>query len=194
MRRYLGIAVALGFLLVVLSVTSAGPALAQTFKPLMAFIVNDSSNPVPVRVVAPQATVVCSSSLGSISLGSPIASGTMGSSDAGFVCPAGVTRIDVARIAWAPDVGASGVSQNVVHYRVVVTHSATDTFPAPTPTAQEILAVLTDGAPEAAVIRPFRFDQAAGGAIRNRVIASSGLADINVTLSGSILLIGTPVS
>jgi hypothetical protein len=48
MRRHLGIAAGLGLLLVVLSVTNAGPALAQTFKPVMSLIVNDSANPVPV--------------------------------------------------------------------------------------------------------------------------------------------------
>ena len=48
MRRYVGAAVGLGFLLIVLSITNAGPALAQTFKPVMALIVNDAANPVPV--------------------------------------------------------------------------------------------------------------------------------------------------
>jgi hypothetical protein len=48
MRRYLSVAVGLGLLLIVLSFTNAGPALAQTFKPVMSFIVNDSANPVPV--------------------------------------------------------------------------------------------------------------------------------------------------
>ena len=193
MRRYLGIAVGLGLLLAVLSLTTAGSALAQTFKPVMAFIVNDSANPVPVRVVAPQATVICSASLGSISVGTPIQSGSMGASDVNFVCPDGVTRMDVARIAYVPDLSTVGPSQNVVQYRATVTHLGTDTFP-PTPTAQDVLAVLTDGAPEAAVMRPFRFDKASGGAISSRITASSGLADRNVTLSGSIVLIGTPVS
>jgi hypothetical protein len=44
----MGIAVGLGVLLIVLSVTNAGPALAQTFKPVMSMIVNDSEHPVPV--------------------------------------------------------------------------------------------------------------------------------------------------
>jgi len=48
MKRYLGLAVGLGLLLIVLSVTNAGPALAQTFKPVMSFITNDTAHPVPV--------------------------------------------------------------------------------------------------------------------------------------------------
>ena len=191
MRRYVGIAVGLGLVLVVLSATNAGPAFAQgALKPIMAFIVNDSSNPVPVRVVAPQATVICTASLGSISLGAPIQGGSMGTSDANFVCPDGVTKIDVARVAYTPDLGSFN-SVNIVHYRVTVTHVPT-TDPSD-PTGQDILAVLTDGTPEAATMRPFLFDKASGGAIRNRVVASSGLEDRAVTLSGSIILIGTPV-
>ena len=59
MRRYLGIAVGLGLLLAVLSVTSAGPVLAQgAIKPIMAFIVNDSANPVPTRNVNDRANPV----------------------------------------------------------------------------------------------------------------------------------------
>lgn len=38
---------------VVLSLTSAGPALAQTFKPVMSMIVNDSAHPVPVVAAEP---------------------------------------------------------------------------------------------------------------------------------------------
>ena len=41
MRRYLGIAVGLGLLVIMLSATNAGPAMAQTFKPVMALITND---------------------------------------------------------------------------------------------------------------------------------------------------------
>jgi hypothetical protein len=38
----------LGLLLVVLSVTNVGPALAQGIRPVLTMIVNDSANPVPV--------------------------------------------------------------------------------------------------------------------------------------------------
>ena len=49
MRRYIGIAVFLGLLVVILSFTNTGSALAQgALKPVMAFIINDSANPVPV--------------------------------------------------------------------------------------------------------------------------------------------------
>lgn len=38
---------------VMLSLTNAGPALAQTFKPLMSMIINDSDHPVPVVAAQP---------------------------------------------------------------------------------------------------------------------------------------------
>jgi hypothetical protein len=51
-RRYVGLAAGVGLIAVVLTSTSAGPAIAQTFKPVMAFITNDVNSPVPVRTVA----------------------------------------------------------------------------------------------------------------------------------------------
>jgi len=57
MRRYIGIAAGLGLLLVALTVTNAGPALAQgALKPVMALITNDVEHPVPVLVTNTTAT------------------------------------------------------------------------------------------------------------------------------------------
>ena len=51
MRRYIGPLVGVGLIAVGLSVTTDMPAFAQgALKPIMAFIVNDDSSPVPVRV------------------------------------------------------------------------------------------------------------------------------------------------
>jgi hypothetical protein len=51
MRRYVGIAAGTALVAAVLSVTGALPALAQgALKPLMALIVNDVNNPVPVVI------------------------------------------------------------------------------------------------------------------------------------------------
>lgn len=49
-RQYVGAAAGLGVVVAVLSSTSAGPVLAQTFKPLQTFIVNTIADPVPVTV------------------------------------------------------------------------------------------------------------------------------------------------
>ena len=46
--RFFAVTASVGAVVLVLSVTSAGPALAQTFKPAMAFITNDTAHPVPV--------------------------------------------------------------------------------------------------------------------------------------------------
>ena len=46
--RFFAVTASVGAVVLVLSATSAGPALAQPFKPLMALIINDAANPVPV--------------------------------------------------------------------------------------------------------------------------------------------------
>jgi hypothetical protein len=46
--RFSAMTAGVAAVVLVLSATSAGPALAQPFKPLMAFIINDAANPVPV--------------------------------------------------------------------------------------------------------------------------------------------------
>ena len=46
--RFFAVTASVGAVVLVLSATSAGPALAQPFKPLMAFIINDAAHPVPV--------------------------------------------------------------------------------------------------------------------------------------------------
>jgi hypothetical protein len=46
--RFLAVAASAGLAAVMLSLTSAGPALAQTFKPVMSFVINGPDNPVPV--------------------------------------------------------------------------------------------------------------------------------------------------
>jgi hypothetical protein len=57
MRRYVAIAAGTALIAVVLSVTGPLPAFAQgALKPLMALIVNDASNPVPVLVTNATAT------------------------------------------------------------------------------------------------------------------------------------------
>ena len=46
--RFFAVTASVGAVVLVLSATSAGTALAQPFKPLMALIINDADHPVPV--------------------------------------------------------------------------------------------------------------------------------------------------
>ena len=163
MRRYIGIAVGLGLLLV-LAATTATPALAQgPLKPVQAEIVNDPANPVPVTVVAPppQTTVTCTARLGLIAVGVPIVTLNSQAADSFFVCSGGVTSIDVSRIVYTPDVSAAlpgSQSKNITAFRATVTHRD-DIGDAP----GVFLAVSTDGAPDAVVVRPFRLIPRAAG-------------------------------
>ena len=106
MKRYIGVAIGLGLLLVVLALTSAGPALAQgAIKPIMAFIVNDRANPVPVTVVAPppQTTAICTGVLGAAGGVAEFVNIAVRYPQSSFVCSGDVTSIDVSRIVFAPD-------------------------------------------------------------------------------------------
>jgi hypothetical protein len=185
MRRYLTIAVGLGLLLVALSVTSAGPALAQgPLKPVLALIINDRSQPVPVTVVDPLATVTCTATLAGIAFGEPFGRVIWSPPPSSFLCSDGVTTIDVSRIVFTPDVGVQSFpSLDLAHYRVTVVRTSN---------VQDILAISTDGSPEAAVIRPFRFDAGNTG-LTARVAATSGITGVNVTIGGTLVLSGTPV-
>ena len=51
-HQYVKAALGLSFVAVVLMATGAGPAIAQGMKPLQAFVVNTSAQPVPVNVVS----------------------------------------------------------------------------------------------------------------------------------------------
>ena len=104
-----------------------------------------------VPVTAPSVTpVVCTYLL----TPSSSASGFVNSSvtrRAATDCGAG-TKLNVSRIAFSPDIGAT--SQNVATYRVTVAITAqTQTF-----FLNEVVAVLTEGAPVAEPIQPFRLD------------------------------------
>ncbi|AMY10125.1 hypothetical protein LuPra_03353 [Luteitalea pratensis] len=166
------------------------PALAQgVLKPVQAVIVNDTANPVPVSVVAAPSptTVVCTGKLGGSGLGGPITTGIAAINNSGFVCSGGATSIDVSRIIYTPDLG-NFVSEHIIAFRATVTHRNEESGFEP----GDILAVLTDGAPDATVVRPFRFDSMASGRFVNVVTGSSGIQGFNAVISGTILLIGAP--
>lgn len=76
--RFFAVTASVGAIGLVLSITSAGPALAQTFKPVMSIIINDADHPVPVVDVGTPAPAaepfqhnVSSSVPGSLSLPVP---------------------------------------------------------------------------------------------------------------------------
>jgi hypothetical protein len=189
MRRYLGICVGLGLFLSVLSATTAGPALAQgPLKPVMAFIVNDSAHPVPTTTID-EPTVTCTAVLGGLGAGSTPFNegGQLGAEPNDFVCPPGVTSIDVSRIAYTPELGVVP-SSNVATYRMTVGYNEGFNL-----TPRGILAVLSNGSPEAAVMRPFRFSLTDTGNVMIRFSATSGIAGISPSISGVVILIGTPV-
>jgi hypothetical protein len=190
MRRYLGICVGLGLVIVVLSATNAGPALAQgALKPVMAFIVNDSAHPVPTTNIE-EPTVTCTVILGGLGgVQSPFnEGGQFGAPPNAFVCPPGVTSIDVSRIAYTPELGAIP-SSNVATFRMTVGYE-TEGFDL---TPRGILAIVTNGTPEAAVMRPFRFSLTDTGNLMLKHSATSGIAEFAPTISGVLILIGTPV-
>jgi hypothetical protein len=197
MRRYIGIAVGLGLLLVVLAVTNAGPALAQSaIKPVMAFIVNDRANPVPVLVTnttpAPPDLVRCTLDLGGSEDADGIVAGVGGwSSFSRIQCPAGVTALDVHRVFYAPGVtGVSGVN-NVQHWQVLFGLSSSNDTDLD---AGDVMAVLTVGAPYTVLSRPVRVDltQVTTG-IAHRKIGSTGIPGIPADMSGSLIFEGVPV-
>jgi hypothetical protein len=198
MKRYIGVAIGLGLLLVVLALTSAGPALAQgAIKPIMAFIVNDRANPVPVVVTndtpAPPALVKCTRDLGGGSSPDPIIPAVGGGwfNVITIDCPAGVTALDVQRVTYAPGVTAAATQNNVVHWQVVLgPSSAPDTTLEP----GEVIAVLTAGAPDTVLSRPLRVDLTLplSGFAWERS-GSTGIAGIGAQLSGSLIFEGVPV-
>jgi len=188
MRRYIGIAVGLGLVLVGLTGTNAAPALAQgALKPISAWIVNDRANPVPVTVVAPpaQTTVTCTMNMGgAIDAGAAFITIGLSAPKSGMLCPGGVTSIDVSRISYAVDPSST---RNIDSYRVTV-----NTPPADGRGSGPVVGIVTNGAPDAAPLRTFRLDSTAPGQIDVFLTAKSGNAD-NVFVGGQLILVGTPV-
>lgn len=188
----LALAVALGG--AALSMTSSAPAVAQVFKPVMSLIVNDDSQAVPVRVVPAPATVVhCrTGASGTIALGSPLQSSTLGARLSSTTCPDDVRALDVRRVWYAPDEGATSPT-NVVHYRALLGFARSDQ-PQLRPT--DVFAISTDGSPVMDLAAPVRlqFDGDEQALLMWSLVASSGLDARPVILTGVWHLEGTPVA
>ncbi len=158
---------------------------------------NGPNNPVPVTVEntadvnivgmpTPEATVVCRLDAGSAS-GPPHTSSGFQTAQNRIICPDGVSRVNVKRIAFSPDIEFSRV---VAKFRVTVGLSPAGTSFDP----QGFLAIVTDGSPMADVAQPFVIDPADESIRIYAVIAAfSGLEPTGVDRNGDIFFIGTPL-
>ncbi|MBP1636658.1 MAG: hypothetical protein H6Q10_3232 [Acidobacteria bacterium] len=190
MPRGLLIAGGTGLIAVLLSVSGAVPAIAQgPLRPLMALIINDTANPVPVVVTntpapppAPAAIVRCHGYLGEVVSTFPVIAwggGTRPLRD--FQCPAGVTRVDVQRLFLVS-------SGSTVHWQWML-------YLSDSPGADgETIAVLTNGAPAFEFLQPVRLDFAGTGILGWRVNASTGIEPIGAEVAGTLYVEGVAVS
>jgi hypothetical protein len=185
MRRYTVLAVGVTLVAAVLALITPGPVIAQTFKPVMSFIVNDTANAVPVRVVSTAApSVVCALDLGP-SIGPAgafyLAAGSKASTQVS--CADGSTKVDVRRLTYSPDVGT--ITSNVASYRLTVS-VATAEF-------EGVVGIVTDGAPTTDVMRTFRLDTTSDDPINWRNALTSGIAEYAPKSGGTLFFIGTPL-
>jgi hypothetical protein len=195
MRRYIGIAAGVVLLAAALSATGALPAAAQgAVKPLIALIVNDVTNPVPVRVTnAPPtlpALVKCTLDAGGSSSADEITAGTGGGSGVGSIeCPGDVTVVDVQRVFFVPGLSAVSGTSNVLHWQVTVGLSSNTSLE-----AGEVIAVLTAGAPDTVLSRPVRLDRGViGNVIMFNKTASTGIPGTAAVFTGTVIFEGVPV-
>ena len=179
----------------VLAVVAARPSAAQgVFKPIMALITNDVTDPVPVSVVPSPAaqTVVCWAELHRIFFpGTALVAEGEIITMSNLHCPDGVNRIDVTRVSFTPNLGSNS-SFRVMKW--AVTFGLTE-FPISMDAAvPRFMGVVTDGAPEHVLASPIRIDKSASETvIQNSRTCSSGLAGVEVACEGVALFTGTPV-
>jgi hypothetical protein len=168
--------------LLLANAASAGP---PSLPPIDANVVN-----VPdVNIVGtpePEPTIVCRLDAGSAS-GSPHSSAGFQTGQDRIVCPDGVSRVNVKRVAFSPDIEFSRV---LAKFRVTVGFSPAGTSFDP----QGFLAIVTDGSPMADIAQPFVIDTTDESIRIYAVIASfSGLESTGVDRNGDIFFIGTPL-
>jgi hypothetical protein len=159
--------------------TSLSSRAQGALKPVEAVIINPADRPVPVSVVTTAAApmVYCQISFGFEKLPAPTIISASNIPLVALVCPPGLTRIDVARVAF--DLS----SENTAQYGLFLTVGG-----AP-------LAALSDGTPDLTLPRAFRIDTAAGGSVRYRLRCTTGIASVfNAECGGTLYLIGTPAN
>ncbi len=191
MRRYIGEGSGLGLLLGILLAANALPAEAQPpAKPVLATIVNEVTDPVPVVVTnttaAAPALVKCWFATGSGSGSVPTGGGSGRLSvQLSVHCPDGITAMDVQRVYFSPDVMNLGT--NVLHWQITVSLGPGDFDPA------GLVAVLTAGAPDSVLSRPLRLDKAAAQFVSYTYRFSTGIAGVGYVSSGLWFFEGVPV-
>jgi hypothetical protein len=145
--------------------------------------------------MAPAASgVVCTLNLGFASppAGVPIVRFSGISSNLSVVCPVGVQRLKVKSIGYSLDIPSG--SSNATSFRITAGMMNTPSQPGATPPPGGILAVLTNGAPVAAVAQDFVIDTLdSSRSIYNSGSVSSGIANVSPTSGGMLFFIGTPV-
>ena len=187
MRRYMIIGAALTLVLALLALGISEPAAAQgAVKPVQAVIVNDQSTPVPVSVVppTPDTEAVCSFDIG-IAFGVTFINSVGSGQSMGLVhCPTGITKVDVRRVVFVP--GAQ--TENVASYKMSfsLSNSSTGLF--------RQIAYLTDGTPEAKPFTQFVLDTGLNDVLGESAFATSGIPGVALKLSGTVFLIGHPIS
>lgn len=157
--------------------------------PLPVTVGNGAANPVPVRITAsPSAAVVeCSMPIGASVTGVEEFISTISSVlQSNVVCRGGATKVDVQKMLVSLHETTPGLSDNVASFNVRVGFADGST-------GIQILAVLTDAAPQAEIAIPFRLDRSAGGSIVADALASSGIPGVFPKFSARLFLIGTVV-
>jgi hypothetical protein len=139
-------------------------------------------------------TVTCFLSLGGTAGGgSPFSGGAVTSAPiSALQCPTGVTAIDVQRVLYDPYGIAGGAtpSVNVANYTMVIAVA-----PAGQPsfigTDAQILAMVSNGAPEKSLSQPVRLDKNTRNILVESLSCSSGVVGFNAACGGVVYFIGT---
>ena len=162
-------------------------------------VTNTASSPVPVQIVSPASSITCYTGFfGRSGSSSPFAgSGQFTTGGVGNVqCPSGITAIDVHRVLYDPgtDIGLAIPSLNVAACTVVIAlRDGGSTETDGIGTDGQIMAMLTNGAPEKLLSPPVRLDKNSGKQLAVSMTCTSGIATYNPGCGGAIYFIGTPV-
>lgn len=173
---------------------SPAAALAQPTFNVNAYVTNTPGQAVPVQIVTvPEREVMCWLPALNFGSGQPFLNAGATRLQTSVTCPSGVSRVDVKHIAYSPDVG--GGASTAARYRVSVGFQAPGGPGSTICPAEGILAMVTDGAPRAPVMQPFRLDTsgAATNLVCFRAFTTSGIAGQGTDFGGTIYFIGNVV-
>ena len=159
-------------------------------------VTNTASSPVPVQIVSPASSITCYLPFGRTGGSTPFSgSGSVSSSNMGnLICPTDITAIDAHRVVYDPGAGVGNAleSVNVAAYTMLIA-LRDDTGGGEIGTEAQIIAILTNGAPEKLLSPPVRLDKNSGKQLALSKTCTSGIADFGAGCGGAIYFIGTPV-